>query len=224
MSEQVPKPKPIDPFLHVMDHIPTIKLELMSIPSCPVWIHEKVLYSLLRVPSGHTFGQRVVLNSVLKGMDKGYCGAKRDDEKTIMQHHVPGFYNDKNGSRVSFQVNGRGDSFDNGSLCEKSISKPRWPRSAEALVIKTQREIVQELMGEVDNLLEDVEQRRKSNYRKFVGGEDVGQVFLRRNILQIALRDIWEEDIIPNHKYIIRGRVLHRVFHPKHMKHIKDYM
>ena len=133
MSEQVPKPKPIHLFLHVMDHIPTFEQELMSLPSCPVWIHEKVLYSLLRVPSGHTFGQRAVLNCVIKGIDKGYCGAKRDGEKVIMQHHVPGFCNEKNGSRVSFQVNDRGDSFDNGSLCEPSLSRPKWFRSAEDL-------------------------------------------------------------------------------------------
>ena len=227
MSGEVAKPKPIHPFLHVMNHIPTIEQELMSPPSCPVWIHEKVLYSLLRVPSGHTFGQRAMLSCVLKSIDRGYCGAKREGRKVVMRHHVPGFCNEKNCSRVSFQFNGLGDSFENGSLCEPTLSRPRWFRSVEALTdIKTQREIVQELMGDVDNLPEDVKQRRKSNYREFVGGEDVDQAFLRLDVPQIAynFRDIWGEDIIPNHKYIIRGRVLCRVFCPKHMKRIEDFM
>jgi len=118
MSRLTTKPKPIHPFIHVVRLIPAIEDKLMSLPPSPVWIHKKAMHKACRVPSGQAFGQRAVLNCVLRGIDKGFCGAKKNGQRLDMQHTIPGFAKENSGSKISFDVYGRAEDFSNGTLCD----------------------------------------------------------------------------------------------------------
>ena len=155
-----------------MHLIPAIEDKLMSLPPSPVWIHEKAMHKACRVPSGQAFGQRAVLNCVLRGIDKGFCGAKKNGKRVDMLNHIPGFSNENSGSNISFDTYGRAEEFSNGTLCDATKAKPKWFRgSSEPLTdVSTQIKLVAELMGDVNSLPDDVLERRHQNYQAFLKG------------------------------------------------------
>ena len=50
---------------------------LLGLPNCGVWIHERHLYKLLKLSSGKYYGQRDCLTSIINGIEKGYWGNRR---------------------------------------------------------------------------------------------------------------------------------------------------
>ena len=50
---------------------------LLGLPNCGVWIHERQLYKLLKLSSGKYYGQRDCLTSIINGIEKGYWGNRR---------------------------------------------------------------------------------------------------------------------------------------------------
>ena len=78
------------PWPTIKSRVPQVEEMLMSLPPCNVWIHEKQIHHLCKVPEGPSFGQRKSLNCIIKGIDKGYISG-RDKVKLMMQNHVPSF-------------------------------------------------------------------------------------------------------------------------------------
>ena len=219
--------RPKHPYPAIKDKIPPIEDALMGLPSCPVWMHEKAIYKLCKVQGGPSYGERAALNCVVAGIEKGFCGPKRGGDRLNMQHHVPGFHNENNGSNISFQKNGRAETFSNGYLCEGTKNFPRWFRSGETITdVATQRAIVDELLGEVPHLSEEVAERRQNNYTSFVKNVDADGGFCKIDVPAIAYeyKDLWGEHIRVNEKFAKEGYVQRRAFKPKDLELIEYYM
>ena len=151
---------------------------LMNIPCSPVWIHEKSLCKMLKMPRGVTFGQRDSLTCILVGIKKGYCGNLRGDH-IKMNYTYPDFLREKSGHDISFQKYGAPEPFVGSQLTLARLNKPRWFRSRNEPVgdVKTQLEIVDKLVGETRGLSEEVEERRQNSYKQFLdGGATVGLI------------------------------------------------
>jgi hypothetical protein len=112
---------------------------------------------------------------------------------------LPDFSREDSGHKISWQYNGRQESFSNGSLSNERDARPRWFKIAEPLTdVATQKAIVEELLGEACGLSEDVQIRRRDNYIKFMhDAEDDGGY--RRNDVPQQWYDLissCREDII----------------------------
>ena len=175
MTSSNSRPKPKHPFPFIKDSIPKMEDALMGLPFSPVWIHEKAIFKLCRVPKGQSFGERASLTCLLKGIEKGYCGSRKHPNQFVkLKHHIPGFSSEKgNGTHISFQQYGDMECYSNGNLCDDSTSlKPRWFSSGKPLTnIATQREIVAQLLGEDQSLSEEESERRRLHFKSFVRGD-----------------------------------------------------
>ena len=60
------------PFPQVKGGVTAVAEALLNLPSSGVWIHEKALYNIIKVPSGDKFGPRHGLSFLIEGIKKGY--------------------------------------------------------------------------------------------------------------------------------------------------------
>ncbi len=70
-------PGKADPYPAIKKNIPLFVASFLNLPDCQVWIHEKALSKVMKIPLGPAFGQRQSLNCLMKGIERGYCGIKR---------------------------------------------------------------------------------------------------------------------------------------------------
>mmetsp|Transcript_31735 Transcript_31735/g.57458 ORF Transcript_31735/g.57458 Transcript_31735/m.57458 type:complete len:96 (+) Transcript_31735:170-457(+) len=54
-----------NPYPVIRNKIPELVKALLDLPDCPVWIHEKQLCRIIKMPSGNTFGQQHSLSCLL---------------------------------------------------------------------------------------------------------------------------------------------------------------
>ncbi len=68
----------IFPYTIIKDRILEIAKFLMTIPYSNVWTHEKAIHKLIKALDRDNFGPYHSLTIVMKGIEKGYCGSKRE--------------------------------------------------------------------------------------------------------------------------------------------------
>ena len=89
----------------------------MSLPSCNVWLYEKVLLKFCKVPEGPSFGQRKSFKCVITGISKGFIGNKKGGDAAMMKNSIPGF--DMEGAsfcQLKYQRYGSVEFYSNGYL------------------------------------------------------------------------------------------------------------
>ncbi len=92
------------------------------------------------------------------GIEKGYCGNKKSGDYVKTGHQVQSFTQEKNWHHISYQKNGRAEVFSAGWDADPVKAHQRWFRVGEPLTdVANQREIVEELMGEMVGLPEEKE-------------------------------------------------------------------
>jgi hypothetical protein len=64
-------------YLDLRDKISCFADKLIALPNCNTWIHEKVLYKLLRLTRGNYYGFRDCFTTIIQGIKQGY-GVARD--------------------------------------------------------------------------------------------------------------------------------------------------
>jgi len=62
VKQTISKP---NPYPVIKNNIPELANALLDLPDCPVWIHEKELCKITKMPSGNAFGQRHSLSCLL---------------------------------------------------------------------------------------------------------------------------------------------------------------
>ena len=144
---------------------------LLGLPDCGVWIHEKQLYMLLKLPRGKYYGQRDCLTSIINGIEKGYWGNRRKPSATTGFGGIVGFASGSSTSRISFQKYGPFEQFEGGTDEVGDANnnvQPRYFIIGEPLcALRDQMAIVDELIGESNSLDVDVKNRRRDNFTKF---------------------------------------------------------
>jgi hypothetical protein len=160
----------------------------------------------------------------MKGIEKGYCGNKKKDFVPVTLI-LPDFSREDSGHKISWQYNGRHESFANGSLSNERDARPRWFKIAEPLTdVATQKTIVEELLGEACGLSEDVQLRRRDNYIKFMhDAEDDGSY--RRNdvpIIAYKFRHVW--GMLVNTMHVKDSDISRRAFNPSDLDEIEKIM
>jgi len=151
-----------NPYPVIRNKIPELVKALLDLPDCPVWIHEKQLCRIIKMPSGNTFGQRHSLSCLLGWMENSYCAI---NEK-IKRRALAEFSREKSGYRISYQYYGRAESFPAGSLDQNpKFSIPRWFRIGEPRTdVATQVHIVEKLIRKARDLPERVAAVRCDRY------------------------------------------------------------
>ena len=175
---------------------------MMNLPQAPVWIHEKALYNLVGITGGTTHGRNEVLTYLLEGIKKGYFGNKRKDVITLA-YGASDLLDESNSNEYNMtcQRYGVPEQFQGGSLSENEQNvRPRWFRKGVALFdVKTQTDIVDELIGESNELESSVATRRRNNFAAFVrndGTDDAG--YERKDVMNIIFDYEDELDICKN--------------------------
>ena len=145
-----------DPYAAIKNKIPLLINSISNLPDCPVWIHKRALYKVLKLTSGPTYGQRDVLDCLMRGIEKGFCGNMQRDFIPV-DYVDPDFSRENSSGRISWQYNGRHETFLRGSLSDEKVARPRWFKIAEPVTdVATQMAIVEQLLGEACGLPEDV--------------------------------------------------------------------
>ena len=120
------------------------------------------------MPRGKYFGQKDSLSTLLKGINKGYCGKKKGKEGD--QWVSTGGYHKSltsdQSNCVYHQQYGRTESFLSGrDLTNPTKAKPRWFKFGEPVTdVGTQLKIVDKLLGEANSLEKDVAERRQKSF------------------------------------------------------------
>jgi hypothetical protein len=57
---------------------------LMGISDCSVWVHESVLFPVLKLKEGPSFGESHSLTYVLKAIEKGFVGKKNTESYFVI--------------------------------------------------------------------------------------------------------------------------------------------
>ena len=226
-NKRVLSPRVADPYLAIKQDAPQFAVSLLNLPNCPVWIHEKALYKVLKLPSSPAFGQRQSLNCLMKGIERGYCGNMRGDYIALLST-VPDFSHEKNSHRVSYQYNGRKELFSNGDLLHATNARPRWFLAGDepGAEVTTQKAIVEELLGEATGLSEEEEDCRSNNYIEFLKDAEEDGGYRRIDVPSLAyqFRDHWGKGIRVGEQFVRKGYVLRRAFTPKDITYIEDIM
>ena len=178
----------------IKEKVPQFAEMLMILPDSGVWIHEKALHRLLKLPQGNTFGPRLALTHLMRGIEKGYCGNRKKDFTKTGYTIID--FNKEHGSssRISYQLFGKCEQFQAGKLNDSitTSNDPRWFKAEETLTdISCQLEIVDELLGETRGLPEDVEERRQNNYMSFIKNADEDGGYTKYDVPTIAYN--WRE-------------------------------
>ena len=151
---------------------------LMSIPDCPVWIHEKQLDNIISIPQdANVFGKYHALSAIVMAIERGAVRF-RDRSKFTVDSKYSGHKFDDSFGRVGrviqYQMNGALEDFYSGGLNGMKKQKPRWFRFGSGICdVVTQRNLVAEAIGEYASLDDDVKARRGDNVRSFVMGREV---------------------------------------------------
>jgi hypothetical protein len=66
-----------DVYLDLRDKISFLADKLIALPECDVWIHEKALFKILRLPRGDHYGFRDCLSAIIQGIEQEFWGSKR---------------------------------------------------------------------------------------------------------------------------------------------------
>ncbi len=232
-SGKAVRTRPDDPFPSIRNQIPSLVNSLLELPDSPVWIHEKALAKTLKLPSGSAFGQRHSLTCIMKGIQKGYCGQAKKG-RVNMPITIPDFSQERSDHRISWQYHGRGELFSNGHLRHDTVCRPRWFRvggspslGGETVSdVTTQRDIVEELMGEVSGLDEVEEERRQNNYTNFVKEVDEDGGYRKMDVPDIAYRhrEDWGFYVKVNKNFVRDGHVLRRAFKLADLARIEHIM
>jgi len=213
-----------DPYTAIKKKIPLLINSIRNLPDCPVWIHERALYKVLKLTSGPTYGQRDVLDCLMRGIEKGFCGNKRTDY-TPVDYVDPDFSREDNSGRISWQYNGRKENFSSGNLSDEREARPRWFKIAEPVTdVATQMAIVEQLLGEACGLPEDVTLRRRDNYSNFMNDADDDGGYSRKDVPTIAyqFRDVW--GMLVNTEHVKDSDISRRVFDPSDLDKIEKIM
>ncbi len=116
-------PSKDDPYPVIKQANPLLVDSFLNLPNCLVWIHEKALYKVIKLPPGAAFGQRHSLICLMKGIKRGYCGNMKGDHM-VLWLAVPNFSHEKNDHRVSWQDNRRKKPFSNWNLMHATNARP----------------------------------------------------------------------------------------------------
>ena len=217
-------PNTRDPYGAIKNKIPYLINSISNLPDCPVWIHEKAIYKVLKLSSGPTYGQRDVLDCLMRGIEKGFCGNKRTGY-TPVDYVDPDFSREDNSGRISWQYNGRKENFSSGNLSDEREARPRWFKIAEPVTdVATQTAIVEQLLGEACGLPEDVTLRRRDNYTNFMNDTDDDGGYSRKDVPTIAyqFRDVW--GMLVNTEHVKDSDISRRVFDPSDLDKIEKIM
>ena len=165
------------------------------------------------------------MTALLKGIEKGFLGNRKAKYEET-GYAIPNFSVEKNGYRISYQNFGSTETFIAGRKVTKNRvqQKPRWFRLGEPLTdVRTQIDLVNLLVGEDDRLSEDVQERRQTNYKKFLSGSCADGSFRKLDVPLIAFqyRDIWGENIRVNKRFVREGHVQRRAFKPGDLLYIE---
>ena len=211
------KTKPTDAAYSVIKKkIPGIVNGLMNLPTSHIWLHEKVLSKLLKIPAGDKFGPRHALTIIVRGIEKGYCGNRRNDYVNT-GYTITDFSKEKSDHPISFQKYGKMELFAGGKLDDSVYFNPWWFKSGDEITdIRTQNQIVDELLGESPSLSEEVEDYRQNNCTCFFKDVDQEGGYRKYDVPTIAYhyRDIWGRDITVDENYVKDGYVRHHAFKP----------
>jgi hypothetical protein len=163
---------------------------LIALSACDVWIHEKALFKILRLPRGDCYGFCDYLSAIIQGIEQGFWGSKQ----SILircNHTISAFTIENSGNRISYQWYGRAEVFVGGWLDDKAVTnQPRWFKIRTTLCdINTQQKIVDDLLGECAGLSDDTLERCQNNsYKFYIGDEDGG--FSQYDVPTIAFKYI----------------------------------
>ena len=213
-----------DAYAAIKNKIPLLINLISNLPDCPVWIHERALYKVLKLTSGPTYGQRDVLDCLMRGIEKGFCGNKQKDFIRV-EFVAPDFYREDSSGRISWQYNGRHENFSSGSLLNEKVARPRWFKIGEPVTdVATQTAIVEQLLGEACGLPEDVKLRRRDNYMNFMNDADDDGGYSRKDVPTIAykFRDVW--GMLVNTEHVKDSDISSRVFDPNDLDKIEKIM
>lgn len=176
---------------------------MMNLPQAPVWIHEKALYNLVGITGGRTYGRNEVLTYLLQGIKKGYFGNTRDKDVITLTYGASNLFEESNNNEYNMtcQHYGVREKFQRGSLCKKEQNvQPRWFQKGVApFDVNTQTDVVDELIGESNELETSVASRRPNNFAAFVrndGTDDAG--YERKDVMHIISDYEDELDICRN--------------------------
>eukprot|EP00984_Skeletonema_dohrnii_P002262 scaffold791_cov78-Skeletonema_dohrnii-CCMP3373.AAC.2 len=142
---------------------------MYNLPGSPVWVHENVLYNVIGITTGDTFGKKDVMTYLLQGIKKGYFGNKKTDSINL-DYDASDLSQESNAYNMTYQVHGDYENFDGGTLQQKvSSARPRWFRKGTPVTnVKTQTNIVNALIGNEKGLSEEVSSRRRNNFKSFI--------------------------------------------------------
>ena len=159
------------PLVHSLlgeERLRNLSNQLLGLPHCGVWIHERQLYKLLKLQRGRYHGQRDCLISIISGIEKGYWGNRRNPIATTGVGGIVGFASGNSDSRISFQIYGQEEIFEGGTDESPKSHKPKYFVFGTPLCgLNDQMAIVGELIGESNSLDDDVKKRRQDNFTKF---------------------------------------------------------
>ena len=201
---------------------------LLELPDSGVWIHEKSLSKLLKLPSGVNFGPRKALTFLIRGIQQGYWGDRRADHIKC-NFGCFDLAEGESNSRVVYQKFGKPEAFVGGKELEYDMKKvrPRWFKAGEPLMdVRTQLQIAEALLGETPGISEEVEQRRQRYHTSFLKCADEDGGYGKYDVPTVAyeFRDIWGEEVLANKKYVKDGYVQRRAFKPEDLIKIEYHM
>lgn len=195
---------------------------MKNMPEAPVWIHEKALYNVIGITTADTFGKKDVMTYLLQGIKKGHFGNKKKKDAIILPYAPSDLFeeSESNVYNMACQSYGVREKFQGGRLREnEQQAQPRWFRKGAVLTdVKTQNDIVDQLIGESSRLEKSVAERRRNNYTKFVRGDELNDGgYSRHDVMQIIddYRD--ELDIQPSAKS-------KRSYSPSDLERVKDVL
>ena len=104
-------------YLTVKDKVIGVSKMLLELLDSGVWIHEKPLSKLLKLPTGVNFGQKKALTFLIEGIQKGYWGNKRGDH-IESKHDRYDLSVENSANQIVYQKIGKPEPFSGGKELE----------------------------------------------------------------------------------------------------------
>ena len=173
----------------------TLISTFMNMPACPVWLHERHIYTAIDEPQGQLFGQFHSLSCIIGVIQNGYGGNKKTDNgKTYYsvdkKYAHCNFSEHNNTHGIYFQEYGSNEPFSGGTSVDKDVlRKPRWFCLGGRPVcnLQIQTAIVAEAMGDDSIEMDDTTRnRRKGGFMSFFFEDTVDGGYSSLDITQIA--------------------------------------
>ena len=172
----------------------TLISTFMNLATCPVWLHERHIYTAIDAPQGQMFGQFHTLSCIIGVIQNGYGGNKKTDSKTYYcvdkKYTHCSFSEYDNTHGICYQEYGSAELFHGGTSAGRSVSRrPRWfcLGGRPVCTLQIQTEIVAEAMGDDSIEMDDTTRnRRKGGFMSFFFEDTVDGGYSSIDITQIA--------------------------------------